>query len=321
VFELHHGADLQANGRWRLKEDIQGRILSCSKPQRTGRLMAGQSHKSQKSIHPNPMKLSLPSRPTTLGLNLRSAALGVLVIPGGLAVLMLAGCTSTPSTGRSSSTAPTSQNPDRPELAPLVARAARQPLTPPPGEGWQPMFDGRTFAGWRETKFSDRSGVSLRDRLMLFGEGDPLTGVNWTNPPPRMNYEITLEAMRLAGHDFFCALTFPVGTNSCTFVVGGWSGSVVGISSIDNADASENETTRGWDFETGRWYRMRVRVTPGRIEAWIDSERVVNVDVADRQVSMRSGDIEMSAPLGIATYITAAAFRDIRFRPIEPRRP
>ena len=52
-----------------------------------------------------------------------------------------------------------------------------------------------------------------------------------------MDYEVTLEGKRVAGDDFFCTTTFPVGESFCSFVVGGWHGTVVGLSSIDGMDA------------------------------------------------------------------------------------
>jgi hypothetical protein len=48
-----------------------------------------------------------------------------------------------------------------------------------------------------------------------------------------MNYEIKLEAKKVTGNDFFCGMTFPVGDSFCSFIVGGWGGPVVGLSSID----------------------------------------------------------------------------------------
>jgi hypothetical protein len=129
-----------------------------------------------------------------------------------------------------------------------------------------------------------------------------------------MNYEISLEAMRLEGADFFCGLTFPVGKAACTLVVGGWGGMVVGISNIDRLDASQNETTQEMQFDDRRWYRIRARVTEQKIEAWIDDEKRIDFATTGRVLSLRPGDIQKSLPLGIATYMTRAAVRDIRLR-------
>ena len=46
----------------------------------------------------------------------------------------------------------------------------------------------------------------------------------------------------MKGGDFFATLTFPVDDSFCTFVTGGWGGDIVGLSSIDGWDASDNET-------------------------------------------------------------------------------
>jgi hypothetical protein len=96
--------------------------------------------------------------------------------------------------------------------------------------------------------------------------------------------------------------------------VGGWGGTVVGLSNIDRADASQNETSREIKFSDRRWYRIRLRVTEEKIEAWIDEEKKVDLKIAGRVLSLRPGDIQKSLPLGIATYMTRAAIRDIRLR-------
>jgi hypothetical protein len=108
----------------------------------------------------------------------------------------------------------------------------------------------------------------------------------------------------------------PVGNSHCTFIVGGWGGGLVGLSNLDGYDASENETTRFMNFDTGRWYRIRLRVTAERLEAWIDQDKLVSVARADRDFSLRPGDIELSAPLGISAWQTGAALREIRWRSV-----
>ena len=106
----------------------------------------------------------------------------------------------------------------------------------------------------------------------LMEAGDPMTGVTTTfKDLPRTDYELSYEARRVKGNDFFAAATFPVGENFLTFVNGGWGGSVTGISSIGGADASENETGRSFDYKEGTWYRFRVRVTSKAVRCWIDT--------------------------------------------------
>jgi hypothetical protein len=68
------------------------------------------------------------------------------------------------------------------------------------------------------------------------------------------------------------------------------------------------------DFQANRWYRIRVRVTPAKIEAWIDDTNMVDLETNGRTIALRFGDIDRSLPLGIATYQTAAAVSEIRIR-------
>jgi len=183
-------------------------------------------------------------------------------------------------------------------------------------EGWQSLFDGKSLDGWAVTKFFDPGKVEVKDGQIILHAGSGLTGIHRPAAPFRTNYEVELEAMRLKGRDFFCGLTFPVGKSCCTFVVGGWGGNLVGISSLEGLDASMNETGKNFPFQANRWYRIRVRVTPARLECWIDKEKFVDLIVTGRQIGMRPGDIESSQPFGIASYDTTAALRNIRVRPL-----
>jgi hypothetical protein len=141
--------------------------------------------------------------------------------------------------------------------------------------------------------------------------GGPLTGITYTGELPTTNYEISLEAMRAKGIDFFCGLTFPVADSHCSFIVGGWAGSVVGLSSIDGFDASENDTTRFMKFEDNRWYRFRVRVTPDRIQCWIDDEQEIDADIRGKRIGLRA-EVEPNKPLGFSSFETQAKLRNIR---------
>jgi hypothetical protein len=109
------------------------------------------------------------------------------------------------------------------------------------GADWQPLFDGKTLAGWTPTKFGGGGEIEVKDGTLILNQGI-LTGVNYTNPVPTVDYEVAFEARRTMGQDFFCGLTFPVRDSHATLVVGGWGGAVVGISSLNNQDASQNVT-------------------------------------------------------------------------------
>ena len=177
------------------------------------------------------------------------------------------------------------------------------------------LFNGHSLAGWQVVPFGGAGAVKiLSNGALEIGAGEVLTGLVYTNKPVRMNYEINLEARRTSGSDFFCGLTFPVFTNSCTLIIGGWGGSLTGISSIDDMDASENSTGDTQKFEQDRWYKICLRVTPEKIEAFLDNQRIVNLDIDDHRLGMRSGEIEACMPLGLATYQTRAEVRRILLR-------
>lgn len=182
------------------------------------------------------------------------------------------------------------------------------------GSGWKSLFDGKTLRGWTSTDFAGRGDVTVENGTIVLDSG-LMTGVTWTNAAelPRLNYEIALDAMRVDGSDFFCGLTFPVGEDPCSFIVGGWGGGVVGLSSLDGQDAANNETTQYMNFENDRWFAVRVRVTGTNIQAWIDGDKVVDASTKDRRLSIRP-EVEASKPLGVATYSTKAALRNIRVR-------
>ena len=220
------------------------------------------------------------------------------------ALLLLVGC---------SGTKPQADaiKPPAAEVKSGTAESSLPAKTSPTG-GWQSLFDGKSLRGWAITDFAGRGEVKAQNGTIVLGQG-VMTGVTWTNPYPKMNYEIALDAMRVEGSDFFCGLTFPVGEDPCSLIVGGWGGGVVGLSSLDGEDAANNETTKVMEFERRRWYAIRVRVEPKKIQAWIDDEKLVDVDTTDRRISIRV-EVEASRPLGIASWSTAAALRNIRVR-------
>ena len=193
-------------------------------------------------------------------------------------------------------------------------------VTPGPN-GWQSLFDGKTLSGWKVTEFGGHGEVRVKNGLLLIQMGVMLTGVSWTNPLPKTDYELELDAMKVDGGDFFCGLTFPVRDSFCSLIVGGWGGGVVGLSSIDGQDASENETTKFMSFDKNRWYPIRLRVTQAKIEVWIENEKLVDQSIVDRRISLRPGEIELSAPFGLATWQTTAALRNLRIRNISAARP
>ena len=126
------------------------------------------------------------------------------------------------------------------------------------------------------TDFGGEGKVAVRNGAIVMERGNQMTGITWTGKPPRSNYELTLDGKRIEGSDFFCTTTFPVGDDYCSFVTGGWGGSVIGLSNVDHMDASENQTSASREFKNDTWYQFRIRVTDEKIEVWIDKDQVVD---------------------------------------------
>ena len=180
--------------------------------------------------------------------------------------------------------------------------------------GWQSIFDGKSLANWTPTKFSGAGAVKVENDQIVLEAGRELTGITWTgDAPPTDNYELAFQAMRVQGGDFFAGVTFPVGDSFCSLILGGWGGGVVGLSSINSMDASENETSQSREFESGRWYNVRIRVTPAKIEAWLDDRQIIDQQRKGNRFDIRI-EVEASKPLGIASWRTKAALRDVRLR-------
>lgn len=200
-------------------------------------------------------------------------------------------------------------------LLPAYARAQRIEQKSPGDcdSGFVSLFNGKTLDGWEITDFGTQGEVVVEKGAIVLGMGDGCTGITLKKDFPESDYEVTLEAMKIDGDDFFCGMTFPVDKSPCTLIVGGWGGTVVGLSSIDGLDASENETGRLKKFNHNRWYKIRLRVTKKRIQAWIDGQKMVDLAIKGRKLSIRP-EVELSQPFGIASWKTTAALRNICVR-------
>jgi len=197
-------------------------------------------------------------------------------------------------------------------LAPLSCLRAADAA--PAVNDWKQLFDGKTLTGWKSTDFGGHGEVKVENGSIVLEAGNDLTGVNYTGEIPKIGYEVEVEASKLEGNDFFCGLTVPYGDAGCTFVVGGWGGALVGLSSINGDDASENETVKFMKIVPKQWYRVKMRVTKEKIEGWIDDEQYFDVTTQGKKISMRPGEIEQSQPFGIASFRTEAAIRSVKLR-------
>jgi hypothetical protein len=178
------------------------------------------------------------------------------------------------------------------------------------------LFNGKSLDGWEITNFGPQGPVSVSGDEIILGMGDGCTGITWKKAFPRSDYEVSLDAKRVAGNDFFCGITFPVGKSPCTLIIGGWGGTTVGLSSIDGKDAAENETTTHINFDKDKWYHIRLIVRDNLIISWIDSVKVVDFLISGKKLSIRP-EVQLSRPFGITSWNTTAAIKNIHLQRIE----
>lgn len=176
--------------------------------------------------------------------------------------------------------------------------------------GFERLFNGTGLDGWESTNFGPQGDVYVSGGQIVMSMGDGCTGITFKDSFPRINYEISLEAMKLSGTDFFCGMTFPVQDDFCSLIVGGWAGVVIGLSTIDGLGGSENETTSMMHFNKNEWYRIKLQVTGTSIKSWINEKQVIDFIHTGRDLNIRP-EVSLSRPFGIATWKTTGAVRNI----------
>jgi Domain of Unknown Function (DUF1080) len=186
------------------------------------------------------------------------------------------------------------------------------------------LFNGKSLDDWEMVDVGGSGQVELEGGLMLINQGENISGAVYKKAAtlPMINYEITLEAKRMQGVDFFVGLTFPVGDvkHCATLVCGGWGGSVTGISSIDSLDASENNTSSYQRYKDNEWYTIKLRVTAKNLSAWVGDKQVIDEDIEGKKIGVRPGPVESYLPLSLTTYNTMAAIRNVKLTTIaEPK--
>lgn len=175
------------------------------------------------------------------------------------------------------------------------------------------LFDGKTLDGWEITEFGTGGPVMVTDGKIILNYGDGCTGVTYKKEFPKINYQVTLEARRTSGNDFFCGMTFPVNDEFCSLIVGGWGGPVIGLSCIDGNDAANNETQVIKRLDKNVWYKIKLIVTSEKITAWVDDEKLVDFAYPTHELYVRP-EVELSKPFGICSWITTAQLRNIRLK-------
>ncbi len=185
----------------------------------------------------------------------------------------------------------------------------------PAPQPWHELFDGRTLGPFVSTQFGGEGEVAVRDGAIFLGMGSPLTGINLQDASvaPSGAYELEVTAARLLGNDFFAAVTFPVGATFLTVVLGGWGGTVCGLSNLDGLDASANHTRTLRAFATDRDYTVRIRVDANQVAVWLDDEPFVSTPRAGVTIDLRS-EMLPCVPLGVSAFATEARIRRVRWR-------
>ncbi|MCA9269344.1 MAG: DUF1080 domain-containing protein [Planctomycetales bacterium] len=212
----------------------------------------------------------------------------------------------------------------KPVLGILVALAvataqAESPKAQP--QRPQPLFNGKNLDGWKpavENAYLNPGKAAVRDGVIQMPQGAIATGVVYAKEFPKRDYEVTLEARRTEGSDFFCGMTFPVSDQHCTLILGGWGGGTTGLSNVDGFSADENETTDFIEFENGRWYAVRLRVADGKIQAWVDKQQIVDLKTEDRKFNIW-WEQEPLRPFGVGNWRCSSELRKITLTRLNAR--
>lgn len=182
---------------------------------------------------------------------------------------------------------------------------------------WTVLFDGKSMKGWKLPKgfdYEDAGKVEVKDGNLVLNGGLFATGIRWTGKFPKTNYEVRLEGQRADGYDFFVGMSFPVGDEALTLILGGWGGYLTGLSCVDGFRADENETCNSVEFKNKKWYKVRLVVTDDRVIAYVDDNEICELDTENRKLSV-TFEMEPCLPLGIATWGgTTGVLRNIRYR-------
>jgi len=182
---------------------------------------------------------------------------------------------------------------------------------------WQSLFDGESLDGWRVATqhwFADHGKVTVTDGRVVLGRGPMNTGVVWTGQFPETDYEVMLEVMRLEGDSVFADLLFPVAGSHCVLVV---HSKLVSLDRLDGRSGNDHPAAQEFLFEPKRWYRLRLRVTRERVQAWVEDQRLIDLPTAEHRWSIRP-DFAALRPFAIFNYQGASALRNIRVRRLPP---
>jgi len=199
--------------------------------------------------------------------------------------------------------------PQPPESSKIVQKEAESK--------WKPLMEKDSLKGWEITNFGGEGTAEVNEGVLRLDRGEPMTGVTTIRKDfPKENFEMRWKASRVDGSDFFAGVTFPVGDEFCSLICGGWGGGLVGLSSINNSDASENETTGFHTFKNKQWYAFRVRVDKKNVTAWIDDKEILKVEREGKKFSLR-GEVFKCKPLGYCVFQSIVDVKEWEYQSVE----
>ena len=193
---------------------------------------------------------------------------------------------------------------------------SQEPQNKEAKDEWKALLVPELREKWNATNVGGEGKIEWKESEVQLEIGFPMTGLNFTGDFPKEGFEIEMEANRLEGSDFLCGLTFPVGKGFCSYIGGGWGGTLVGLSCVDYNDAANNSTTQFFNFENKKWYKFRVRVDAKNITCWIDDKEIVKQAREGHEFQVRS-EVNASRPFGVAVYQSRVAIRNLKYRVLE----
>ena len=182
------------------------------------------------------------------------------------------------------------------------------------------LLSAQWLSKWTTPMVPEAGRVVVNESSIRLDSGAPMTVVRFDALSELglnlAHYEVTFEARRVEGTDFFAALTFPVGSQDrcLSFINGGWGGGTTGFSNIDHTPASDNLTASLQRYVLGQWHAFRVLVSPEEILVTLDGRSIIRTAVQGHHFGLRPGDIELCAPFGFASYETTGEIRAISIR-------
>lgn len=177
------------------------------------------------------------------------------------------------------------------------------------------LLDATNSNEWVTGAYGEDLEYRRTDEGIVIPQGIPLAGLVYRGTPPDGAFELEVRARREYGGDFFLGVTFPVGEEHLTLVLGGWGGAVCGLSCVDGLDASEGTTRTLRSFPNGKYFDVRIEMTGARVDAFIDGEHLLGQALEGRRLSLRP-EVLPSAPLGLSSFATCTTVQRVRWRPL-----